>query len=232
MPDRNQGFSPRKHRPFKGSCKRLLPDFSRLFPLHRLHYPRYHFSIRPAYGTSASIATCVAGAALSNTTSRVVLRRGGRKSCTAKQRTNRTASGFEAATSVSPDTVGSDRAFGRQRRGSQRMRSPRSRRTSVRAECHEDLSPALMRLLQAVRHVPPGATDAAQVQAVFAMVAETLEHQPCTYADAEWAASLLMTLRTALTTMEEWQQWGEATTTLLRAMLLDYRPTLGDDAHG
>jgi hypothetical protein len=95
----------------------------------------------------------------------------------------------------------------------------------------EDLAPALVHLLEAVRHQPPpGASEAQQVQAVFAMVGETLDH-PWTFDRAVWAASLLRTLRVALTTREEWQQWGEATTRLLDALLRDYRHYRADDNH-
>jgi hypothetical protein len=92
---------------------------------------------------------------------------------------------------------------------------------------------ALLHLRQTFRHAPPpGASDAQQVQAVFAMVVETLD-QPFTFDRAVWAASLLKTLRMALTTREEWQQWGEATTRLLDALLLDYRNYRAeDDTHG
>lgn len=93
----------------------------------------------------------------------------------------------------------------------------------------EDRFPALATLRQAFRHAPPpGASDAQQVHAVFAMVAETLDH-PFTFDHAVWAASLLTTLRVALTTREEWQQWGEATTRLLNALLLDYRAYRAED---
>jgi hypothetical protein len=92
-----------------------------------------------------------------------------------------------------------------------------------------DRSPARAQLLQTFRHAPPpGASDAQQVQAVFAMVAETLD-QPFTFDRAVWAASLLRTLRVALTTSEEWQQWGEATVRLLDILLLDYRHYRADN---
>ena len=93
----------------------------------------------------------------------------------------------------------------------------------------DDLSPALDHVLQAFRHEPPpGATDAAQVQAVFAMLQETLA-LPSTLDRAIWAMSLLSTLRAALTTLEEWQQWGDQAVTLLEELMRDYRHYRAED---
>jgi hypothetical protein len=79
-------------------------------------------------------------------------------------------------------------------------------------------------LRHAVRHAPPpGAGDAQQVQAVFAMVAETLA-APVTLDHAVWASSLLTALRPALTTVAEWQQWGTLATALLEDLVLAYEP--------